>query len=296
MVGHCCPASTVSLLIAVAVVQPASRAVHGDAGQEPAAAIAVVTRPTLKFELERGHLIVVRGRIGNSSVKLLLDTGTYRTLIESRIARDWPGTPDQMDVFGQIVPARRVKLPPLRLGPLHLAGLQVLAADLSGFRERMGTQAAGIVGLDVLRGRCLIVDYEAKRLSFTCGSGWTASAACAADSPYVVTAATIDGREYRLLVDSGSDAIAIFEGLAGPHLERGQEGEVRADTLLGTVRLRRFVAGSVRLGERSLGSQAVLVIPGGDERDPGFDGVLGLRRVAARVQLDLERMAISWNH
>ena len=296
MASRNCPASTVSLLIALAIVSSASPAVHRHAMPEPATAPAAATQPTLNFELERGHLIVVRGTIGGAAVKLLLDTGTYRTVIDSRIAGDWPGTPDRMDVFGQIVPTRRVNLPSLQLGPLHVAGLQVLAADMWGLRERLGTQADGIVGLDVLRGRCLIVDYATKRLSFACASAWTASVAGVADSPYVVAVATIDAREYRLLVDSGSDAIAIFERLAGPHLARGHEGEVRADTLVGTVRLRRFVAASVRLGAISLGSQPVLVIPGGDaESHPGFDGVLGLRHVAPRVQLDLERMAISWN-
>ena len=81
--------------------------------------------------------------------------------------------------------------------------------------------------------------------------------------------------------------------MAAPHLKGRPLAEVKAETLVETVRLRRFVAGTIRLGATILDRQPIEVVPSGTE-DPGYDGVLGVRRLSSRVQLDLKDMVISW--
>ena len=86
----------------------------------------------LPLETPRGALIAVRGAIGKlERLRLLLDTGAYRSVVDDRIALELKlrGTADKMFVFGQALPAERIALPDLRLGPILKTDLSVLAAD-----------------------------------------------------------------------------------------------------------------------------------------------------------------------
>ena len=172
---------------------------------------------TLRFEAQRGLLIAVRGTIGGmDELPMLVDTGTSRTVVDRRITRQLGllGTPDRLNVFGQAVPAERVILPRLHVGPVHAAELSVLAADLVPVGQRLGTRIDAIVGLDVLRGHCFQIDYLSRRLVFACRDAWPWHVVCDRRSPYLVASVIIDGRDYQLLVDTGSDALAVFERVA----------------------------------------------------------------------------------
>ncbi|HSC25710.1 MAG TPA: aspartyl protease family protein [Vicinamibacterales bacterium] len=247
----------------------------------------------IPFESPRGTLIAVRGAIGRlDGLRLLVDTGTSRTVVDRRIVRELGlrGTPDHFLVFGQRVPAERVALPELRLGPIHAPGLQVLAADLSAAGQRLGWPLDAIVGLDVLREHCFIVDYQSRTLAFTCTADWPWKVACDRRSPYLIAPVVIDGRELRLFVDTGSDALAIYERAAAEGAAPGEEG-VPADNLVTTVYLRHFTADSVIVGGLHLRRELVFVAPGRSE-DLGYDGVLGVPWLASRVQIDLSRVQI----
>jgi predicted aspartyl protease len=296
MVRHASKLSVPACLLAVLAVDSSPRVSATGPESPHVRYVSQSSARLVRFESPRGHLIGVRAAVGARSRVLLLDTGTYRTVIDRRVIQELGlrGTADRLEVFGVEVPAERVVLPALRVGPLQVTELPVLAADLSSVTQRLGWHLDGILGLDVLRGHCLIVDYTARTLGFDCSGSWTASLRCDPASPYVVASATVDGRDHRLLVDSGSDAIALFERVAAPHLEGRPLSEVEAETLVETVRLRRFVAGTVRLGATILDRQPIEVVPSGDD-DPGYDGVLGVRRLSSRVQLDLKGMVISWD-
>ena len=261
------------------------------------AAVDQAATQTLPFETVRGSLIAVRGTIGSiDGLRLLVDTGTSRTVVDRRISGKLGllGTPDRINVFGQIAPAERVTLPRLDLGPMHAADLSVLAADLASVGQRLGTRLDAIVGLDVLRGHCFQIDYLSRRLVLDCRDGWRWYVGCDPRSPYLVASVIIDGREYRLFVDTGSDALAVFER-AAPERSGGGEAIVPADSLLTSLFLRRFIADSITVGSRKLRREDVFVVPGGSA-DLGYDGVLGVRRLASRVQLDLTRMVVSWGN
>jgi predicted aspartyl protease len=247
------------------------------------------------FEMPRGRLIAARGAIDRlDRLRFVVDTGTFRTVVDDRIVRELGlrGTADTMSVFGRLLPAERVALPEIRLGPLRRNGLSVLAADLSGFAQRLGWRPDAIVGLDVLRGQCLVVDYGARELHFACSTGWRTSVECDPGSPYVILKASIDGRDYRLMVDTGSDVVAIFQRGAAEHATAGGSDVVAADNLASGLRLRQFTAESLRIGTALLRRQPVVVIPG--DQDDGYDGVLSVAILGPRVQIDLHRMVISW--
>jgi predicted aspartyl protease len=249
-------------------------------------------RQIVAFEAPRGHLVAVRGGAGSlDDLRFLLDTGTSRTVVDRRVvlALGLRGTPDEIQVLGHTLPAERVRLPSLQFGPIRVAAFEAVAVDLTDLSRRIDWQTDVIVGTDVLRGKCFIVDYDRRRLDFTCTGDWRWRMRCDAAAPSVIAEVHIDGRRYRMLVDTGSDALAIFA--------RDDEGAgdetVTADTLTGPVRLRRRLAQLVVLGGLHQRRVPVVVMP--EVSQPlRYDGVLGVRFLAPRVQVDLARGEVSW--
>lgn len=248
------------------------------------------------FHTTRGNLVTVHGAIGHiDDLQFLVDTGTSRTVIDARLARELRlhGEPDFLSTFGQTLSAQRVAVPEIRVGPIRARHRSVLAADLSEAAGRVGFRLDAIVGVDVLTGHCMVVDYRARLVGFSCGTEWRATAPCNPDALLPVVLARIDGRTHRLLVDTGAEVLALFERAAAPHGDPQRLKELGADSLAGKLRLRRFLADEVRIGPRRLRRQHVFVLPGGDD-DPRFDGILAVSALAPRVQIDLDRMAIRW--
>jgi predicted aspartyl protease len=272
--------------------QPAEPTWTGGSGAPQASAPAVV----LPFAPARGNLVAVRGAIGHvDTLQFLVDTGTSRTVIDARIARELHlrGDPDVLSAFGQTLSAERVVLPGMRLGSIRAKDPSVLAADLSATASLVGLPLDAIVGVDVLRGHCVVVDYRARQLDFTCTTRWRVTEPCSPDTLLPVVKAWIDGREHRLLVDTGADVLALFERAAAGHGDGQPLEEFGAVSLAGSMRLRRFTPDSVRIGRRRLRFPPVLVLPDSDD-DPRFDGILPVSALARQVQIDLNRMAISW--
>jgi predicted aspartyl protease len=199
------PLLAVCLVLALAHDQPLESFTRGRPPTQDITTTLGAAGRALPFETPRGHLIAVRGAIGPLGALLLVDTGTSRTVVDRRIAQQLGlrGTADVIEVFGRRVEAQRVAIPPLTLGPIQAAGLSVLSADLSGMGQRLGGQPDAIVGLDVLRGNCLVIDYRTRTLSFTCSADWEWNVVCDTRSFLVTIDVSIDGTSHKLLVDTG---------------------------------------------------------------------------------------------
>lgn len=249
------------------------------------------------FETVRGSLIVLRGAIGSiGPVTVLIDTGTSRSVVDRAIAErlQLPSARDQATPVGsRPLTVARVILPALQLGPLQVRDAPVLATDLRDLSAQLGTHVDAIVGLDVLRGHCLVIDYLTGWLSFRCTDDWPSRVSLDRTSPHVVAPLTIDGSVHRLVVDTGADAIVLFQRALARVGRVEVDGYVEATRLDGTVRLERFTAAQVTIGDVLLRNEPIFVMR--DTCDGlGFDGLLGARRLGRVLQLDLARMVVSW--
>jgi len=133
----------------------------------------------IPFESKRDFLVVVEGTIGSlERLKLLVDTGHHQTTIDSRVARTLGLTPSpaHVEAFGRRIAAGRVIVPWLKVGPLKSLDLPVLVTDLRHAAPGTGLQADAIVGLDVLRGTCVSIDYRRQMLTVGRIDAWDFSA------------------------------------------------------------------------------------------------------------------------
>lgn len=248
------------------------------------------------FRLVSGYLIVVDGSIGRlDRLRFIVDTGANRSVIDQGIARTLGlgGASTDMYAFADRVATEEVVAPSLAFGPVRGLKIPVLTADFQPLESRFGFRPDALVGVDVLGERCFTIDYVASSITFECVRGWPAEVAFDPRSPYPVVEALIDGARYRLIVDSGAEAIAIYERAIPAGHPIKVDAEVEALHLTGTQRLKRFTSSHFKIGEHALGRPPVFIMSSADDI-PGYDGVLGTRWLGTRVYFDFARQLLGW--
>jgi hypothetical protein len=248
----------------------------------------------LPFELHRGFLVLVQVQLGPvDGLTFILDTGAARTVVDTRIVRrlGLAGRPADVLTFGASMTAEEVAVPPIRVGPIATSSLQVLAMDLSGLPAAHGVCADGILGADVLRGACFAIDYRTRRLLFGSAGAWKTEVPFDRESPYLVVKAEVDGVPFRLIVDTGAQALVLFERTVPRGWADRMTLESGGSDLAGSLSLRPMLTDRVRLGRSTWHRLPVFVATGAAPDARFYDGVLGPRALGiTQAQFDLDRM------
>jgi hypothetical protein len=123
----------------------------------------------LRFRL-RGHLPVLRSEVAGQRIDLGFDTGSGVNLIDQVWLSDLDNSQlsplPELEIRGlgqhrQTVERRRVQLTEVDKG--NWVNLPYAFPDLSGFRES-GLAIDGLLGKEWMQGRCITLDYKARRL------------------------------------------------------------------------------------------------------------------------------------
>ncbi len=251
------------------------------------------------FKLYRGYSIVVRGEVGGiKKLNFLLDTGAEPSVIDVRLARRLrlEGQSETLSVFSRSVEAQKIVLPELRVGPVRADGTAVLVHDLAFIEEGLGVRIDGLIGLDVLGRESFSIDYEAGKLRFGPILSTGSSVNFEPGSSYVVVKFQPKDSPLRLLVDTGTNHLILFEERARSHFPPLRtRGTKSLSNMGGAIVLDQVELPDARLGESTLPSQTALLLrtPSGAPGD--FDGLLGVAALGAkRVDFDFERRVLSW--
>jgi hypothetical protein len=120
----------------------------------------------LKFSLRDGYQVIAPGSLGTlDRLNLLIDTGSFPTMLDDRIAKQLRLQTDQAEtvVFDRKVRTLNVILSSLRVGPVVADTVVASVGDLS----YLGVpNVDAIVGLDVLTRRSFSIDYDHRVLTF----------------------------------------------------------------------------------------------------------------------------------
>jgi predicted aspartyl protease len=249
----------------------------------------------LKFELLDQHLIVVRGAIGAlQGMKLLIDTGSNPSMVDRRVAKKLGlrFRTSEFVAFGHKSHTLTAVLPNISLGPLHVEAATVGVGDLSFLH---GVDA--VVGLDVLSRASFSIDYKERRVSFGPMPARQPSVRLDVSPPFLTVRLSISGRLVRLLVDTGSSRLVLFERRVhdmAPLLPF--HGELSFNHLSGTSRLNRVLLMDLELGGLTINRLEGFMSDSPVEGYPaGIDGVLGLRAVATKhADFDFERSRLAF--
>jgi hypothetical protein len=252
----------------------------------------------LAIRLYWGYLVIVEGSIGGGQkLNLLVDTGAYPSVIDSKIARPLrlAEQPVRVNLPSKSVPARLVVLPSLLLGPIRAESLPVLTEDLSFLQKAIGSKVDGIVGMDVLRKSSFTINYRTREMLLGRAESLRFSAPFDTDTPLVSIRMGFQKHNLRLVVDSGSADVMLFQSRMSDCTGLAELGTETASNAGGTLRRRKVQMSEVHLGKETIGSQIAFLVD--DRKDDGdyFDGVLGVREPQFRkIAFDFEQRRFSW--
>jgi predicted aspartyl protease len=149
---------------------PAERLAHGGANGAAAGDGSGVVHTAGAFDDRLTTTVYING---HGPYRFLVDTGAERTLIAAEVATQLALPSQQREVLleGIIrsVPAALVDIASLRMGSLVCSALQVPTLP------RKMLQADGFLGLDVLNGHRVVLDFRARTLTVTRPQGFFAA-------------------------------------------------------------------------------------------------------------------------
>jgi predicted aspartyl protease len=253
-------------------------------------------RAELPFQVSQGFLIVVQGQVGRvSKLRFILDTGTSQTVVDKRVARKLGirGLPGKLLTIGQALDAESAIFPDVRFGSIRATNVPLLIADFSSFTEYMGG-ADGILGLDLLWGSRISIDFGSKKLLISSGTTEGPQRLHTGEIVCVTTTAEIQGHRVRLLVDTGMGRIVIYHDRF-PQLETDK---LRLIDLDHSMFVNEVMVQKVRIGETEIQHPNVLLLPKAPVGFPAnVDGVMGTASLNARwLLLDFNQGKLSWKH
>ncbi len=242
---------------------------------------------SMPVRIYRNYLVVANGQFGDGpgSENFILDTGTAPSIINLRVVRELglATAPSTFIAVGKIIPAQTAVIPEIKLGPIRAVSVPVQVQNLSQFEHDMGIPISGVIGLDVLSKSSFLLDYAKKEIDFGGVSHTGVPVRFDPRSGIAVMEVRINGKEARLLVDTGSDSLVLFGG----NFTEGGWLSLRNTSQSGTSLVDRklfiqvFSAADIILGGQHFSDDRAYFIPG--NADPVFDGLLGVRALGFRA-------------
>ena len=189
---------------------------------------------SIPLRIFRDYLVVAEGQFGDvlQHQNFVVDTGTAPSIINTRSVRELglATTASTMTAMGKLIPTDNAILPELELGPIRAVSLRVQVQDLSRLERDLGISIAGIIGLDVLSKSSFRLDYQKKEMEFGEVSDQGIPVSFDERTGTAVALVSLEGVPARLLVDTGSDRVAVL----GRNLAQAQRLALRATAQRGS--------------------------------------------------------------
>lgn len=253
----------------------------------------------LPFRLSAGYLIQVEGRIGTQdNLKFILDTGATISIVDRKIA-------DKLKVerhlaesfnFDRDIKWESSTIPEIEFGPIRAINVPVYVGNLGEYSEFV-RKADAIIGMDLLKLRDFLIDFDAKRITFHSSTAKLSVSRGAPLSDCVILDAKVQGQPVRLIVDTGLQGFLLYEDRLRKRVpDLRTVGNVTGVTMGTRLRARQAALPDVDLG-RWRGDVSVLLVEGpASDMLPGIDGVIGLATLRAhRVDFDMAGKRLHWN-
>jgi predicted aspartyl protease len=246
------------------------------------------------FELREGHLAIKGSLPGlDRKVNVVIDTGATTTYVQRKLAkragmRRLPDMGIKSFAFGAEMKVERVILRDLQLGH-RLITRSCLAADLPLKEVDI------VIGLDILRGTSLTIDYERSKVVFG-GAGINKTpVALESEEALLVVPVTINGQIVRLAVDSGAHLTAIYRKSVASWAQQRFLGEksVRVAHSGGFVPARQITVPSLQIGGTEIGRPTLVILETENARSK-IDGFLAPASLGLnRVHFDFQQGTLS---
>ena len=255
------------------------------------AAVAARSQHTPFDLLEDGSVVVPVTIGGTGSYRFVVDTGSSRTVISTRLWRAL-----RLPVVAKtlmVTPGGRTEALVVRLAGLAIEArpeVTVAVAVTEADRYAAGQQVDGLIGQDVLSSAVYTIDYERRVIVWHSSADVPGGVRLPLDvrnQRVLVTLPQYDGdpRSLSLIPDSGSDGLVLFahaqDKVRLTQLDIGVLSSVSGAKLARRVQLDSLVVGQARLQ-----NPLAVIVDSGEPADIMGDGLLPLH-VFSRVTFNV---------
>src|SRR5262245_32515506 len=165
----------------------------------------------LKFRLGDGYQVIAHGAIGRlDRLNLLIDTGSIPSMVDGRIAEKLGLEISEAEsvVFDHKIRVLSATLSNVRVGPIVADTVLASVGDLSYLG---GSNVDAFIGLDVLTRSSFSIDYDHQLLTFGTIAAGDPYVHLDVVLPFLTVQVSCGGYRFRLLVDTGSRHVVLFE-------------------------------------------------------------------------------------
>jgi hypothetical protein len=253
----------------------------------------------IPFQKYRDYLIVVQGSLGdNQRLNFVIDTGTDRSVIDSRVAQKlhMMGVVGKLGVHDKVVEVQQAVLPSVQIGALRAVFLPVLIRDLGSFQKSLGIRIDAVIGLDLLSLSNFSIDYTTRRIVFGVAPVSGSSVPFQIAPPWLTVRMEVNGVSLHLLLDTAASGILLFQSRIRSRLPQLISlGERKALNMGGYFRLQSVLLATTNVGETDFGRRNAFIVEDQEDESPDFDGLLGPAALDLKqIAFDLQRRTFSW--
>lgn len=257
----------------------------------------------LPFKLVQGFGIVVQGETGSAKdLNFLLDTGAVPSVLGQRAATQMGirGEWGSLTLLNKESQAEYVTVEEVQFGWIRAARLPMVVVELGHLEQRLGTRIDAIIGLDVLAGQDICIDYKRRKitrgLSGLARHSVQVETLTAAGAPYWVVPISLGGVEIRVLLDTGANDLGLFVRRGKKTFQLDRRETIAHDSAAGGQEAFALPPMNLVLSDAKFKNQVAVIIgeaPGGLRE---IDGVLGPRALGiTRIELDWEQKCLRWD-
>jgi len=257
----------------------------------------------LPFKLVQGFGIVVRGEIGSTKdLNFLLDTGAVPSVLGKRAAAQLGVRGEQaaLTLLNQESQAEYVTVDEVQLGWIRAARLPMVVVDLGHLEQRLGTRIDAIIGLDMLVGQDLSIDYKhrtiTRGLSGLARHSVGVETFTASGSPYWVVPISLGGTQFRVLLDTGANDLGLFAPHGPTTFKIVRSTTIAHDSAAGQQNAFATPPMLLVLNDGKFKNQVAVMLGEAPGALREIDGVLGPTALGiTRIELDWGQKCLRWD-
>jgi len=256
----------------------------------------------IPFKLVQRFGIVIRGEIGSMrDLNFLLDTGAVPSVLGQRAVSQMGirGARGSLTLLNKDSQAEYVTVDEVQVGWIRAESLPMVVVDLTHLEQRLGTRIDAIIGLDMIAGQDISIDYKHRKITRGL-SGLARHAAAvetfsASGAPYWVVPISLGGAAFRVLLDTGANDLGLFAPRASQPFKLVRSETIAHENATGEEKAITLPPMTLVLSDGKFKNQVAVVVgePPGAPRE--IDGVLGPTALGiTRIELDWEQKCVRW--
>ena len=235
-------------------------------------------------------------------MNFLLDTGAAPSVLGQRAAAQMGirGERGSLTLLNKESQAEYVTVDDVQVGWIRAARLPMVVVELAHLEQRLGTRIDAIIGLDMLVGQDISIDYKHRKitrgLSGLARHSVDVETFTASGAPYWVVPISLGGVRFRVLLDTGANDLGLFVPRGSGRFKFVRSETIAHDSAEGEQKAFTMPPMMLVLSDGRFKNQVAVVVGEAPGALREIDGVLGPTALGiTRIELDWERNCLRWD-